>query len=368
MNDLQQLLEGVEVEWKTLGEVVEIIRGVRITKNDLLTDGKFPVVSGGIGFMGYTNNYNRESDTITIAQYGTAGYVKWQTEKFWANDVCFCVKPNKAIILNRYLYFYLINKQQYIYDISNRTATPYSIERDKILKLEISIPPLAIQTEIVRLLDTFEELSEDLTKELQKRREQYQHYSNMLFDNAKKSGVHSIEEVCFIEKGNTPIQKAIPGEYPMVVTTTDRKSCDTYQFDSKAVCIPLVSSRGHGVASLNHVYYQEGKFALGNILCAIIPKNEEQIYTKYLYYYFEQTKNYTLVPLMKGGANVALQMKDIKKVKVPLPPIAEQERIVAILDKFDTLSTSKSEGLPKEIELRKKQYEYYRDMLLSFPK
>ena len=96
---------GVNVEWKTLGEVVEIIRGVRITKNDLLTDGKFPVVSGGIGFMGYTNNYNRESDTITIAQYGTAGYVKWQTEKFWANDVCFCVKPNKAIILNRYLYF-----------------------------------------------------------------------------------------------------------------------------------------------------------------------------------------------------------------------------------------------------------------------
>ena len=119
----------------------------------------------------------------------------------------------------------------------------------------------------------------------------------MLFDNAKKSGVHSIGEVCHIEKGKTPIQKAIPGGYPMVVTTTERKSCDTYQFDAKAVCVPLVSSRGHGVASLNHVYYQEGKFALGNILCALIPKNEEQVNPKYLYYYFEQTKDYSLLSM-----------------------------------------------------------------------
>ena len=69
----------------------------------------------------------------------------------------------------------------------------------------------------------------------------------------------------------TPIQKAIPGKYPLVVTTTARKSCNNYQFDKPTVCIPLVSSRGHGVASLNRVYYQEGKFALGNILCGVTP-------------------------------------------------------------------------------------------------
>jgi len=108
MSKLEQLLEGVEVEWKTLGVVAEIIRGVRVTKNDLLPDGIYPVVSGGVGFMGYINQYNREADTITIAQYGTAGYVKWQPEKFWANDVCFCIKPNTEIILNRYLYFILL--------------------------------------------------------------------------------------------------------------------------------------------------------------------------------------------------------------------------------------------------------------------
>ena len=75
-----------------------------------------------------------------------------------------------------------------------------------------------------------------------------------------------LEECCSLQKGNTPIQKAVPGEYPLVVTTSERKTSVDYQFDKPAVCIPLVSSRGHGVASLNEVFYPEGKFALGNIL------------------------------------------------------------------------------------------------------
>ncbi|HFR3672408.1 TPA: restriction endonuclease subunit S, partial [Streptococcus suis] len=95
MNHIEKMLQDYcpnGVEWKELGEVCEIQRGVRITKNQLLPSG-YPVVSGGTGYMGYTDNYNREADTITIAQYGTAGYVNIQKEKFWANDVCFSVYP-----------------------------------------------------------------------------------------------------------------------------------------------------------------------------------------------------------------------------------------------------------------------------------
>ena len=99
-------------------------------------------------------------------------------------------------------------------------------------------------------------------------------------------------EVCTITKGKTPIQKAIPGKYPLVVTTSERKSCNTYQFDKSAVCIPLVSSRGHGVASLNHVYFQSGKFALGNILCAVIPNDESLLSANFLYHYLEYKKDY----------------------------------------------------------------------------
>lgn len=171
-----------------------------------------------------------------------------------------------------------------------------------------------------------------------------------------------IGDICTITKGKTPIQKAIPGEYPLVVTTSERKSSNTYQFDRAAVCIPLVSSRGHGVASLNHVYFQSGKFALGNILCAVIPNDESILSANFLYHYLEYKKDTLLVPLMKGGANVSLHIDDIQRVKIPLPPIEVQNRTIEILDKFVELS----DALSKELSARQNQYKYYRDLLLDF--
>ncbi len=136
-------LKGFNQNWQRvrLGDIAEIKRGVRITKNELDVFGKYPVVSGGVGFLGYTNNFNRYENTITIAQYGTAGYVNFQKNKFWANDVCFCIYPNKDIIKNIFLYYFLKVNQNYLYEISNRNATPYSISKDKILDFEILLPP-----------------------------------------------------------------------------------------------------------------------------------------------------------------------------------------------------------------------------------
>ncbi|WRB31625.1 restriction endonuclease subunit S [Helicobacter pylori] len=135
-----------------LGDIAEIKRGVRITKNELDIFGKYPVVSGGVGFLGYTNNFNRYENTITIAQYGTAGYVNFQKNKFWANDICFCVYPNKDVIKNIFLYYFLKVNQNYLYEISNRNATPYSISKDKILDFEILLPPLNEQIAIANIL------------------------------------------------------------------------------------------------------------------------------------------------------------------------------------------------------------------------
>jgi len=305
---------------------------------------------------------------VLVTMIGTIGEVCIvDDERDFCGQNLYLVRLDNNKILTKYFYYFITSatvKNSLV--IQKNTSSQGYIKAGSIENLKFPLPPLPVQSEIVRILDNFTELTAEITAGLQKRREQYRHYSTMLFDDAKKSGEYSIQEVCHIEKGKTPIQKAIPGVYPMVVTTTERKSCDTYQFDAKAVCIPLVSSRGHGVASLTHVYYQEGKFALGNILCAIIPKNEEQVYPKYLYYYFEQTKDYTLVPLMKGGANVALHMNDVEKVKVPIPSLEEQKRIVDILERFETLCNDISVGLPAEIAARLKQYEYYRDKLLSF--
>ncbi len=183
LKSLLQTLAPKGVEFRKLGEVCEIIRGKRVTKKEILDKGKYPVVSGGIGFMGYLDEYNREENTITIAQYGTAGFVNWQNQKFWANDVCFSVIPKETLI-NRYLYYVLTNMQNYLYSISNRSAIPYSISSNNIMQITIPIPPLEIQQEIVKILDQFLALTTDLLAgipaEIEARKKQYEYYREKL--------------------------------------------------------------------------------------------------------------------------------------------------------------------------------------------
>ncbi len=175
-------LKGFNQAWQRvrLGDIAEIKRGVRITKNELDVFGKYPVVSGGVGFLGYTNNFNRYENTITIAQYGTAGFVNWQNQKFWANDVCFCVYPNKDVIKNIFLYYFLKVNQNYLYEISNRNATPYSISKDKILDFEIPLPPLNEQIAIANILS---DLDNEIISLKNKKRQ---------FENIKKALNHNL--------------------------------------------------------------------------------------------------------------------------------------------------------------------------------
>jgi len=144
----------------------------------------------------------------------------------------------------------------------------------------------------------------------------------------------TIGELCNIVKGETGIASAIAGEYPLVVTAKERKTSATHQFDTQAVCIPLVSSSGHGKKSLNHVHYQEGKFALGTILAAVIPKNNHEISANFLHQYLLFYKDTKIVPLMRGAANVSLAVKDIAKIEIPLPPIDEQKDFIVFFNEL----------------------------------
>lgn len=134
----------------------------------------------------------------------------------------------------------------------------------------------------------------------------------------------SLGELCTITKGITGIQKAIPGEYPMVVTSEERKSHNEYQFDDEAVIVPLVSGTGHGHASIKRIHYQKGKFALGTILCAIIPKDKTVLNAEYLFRYLDLNRENDLVARMKGMANVTLPIKEIAKIEIPLPGLSDQ--------------------------------------------
>jgi type I restriction enzyme, S subunit len=146
-------------------------------------------------------------------------------------------------------------------------------------------------------------------------------------------------ELCTIEKGKTGILKAIPGEYPLVVTGEERKTHNEFQFDNEAVIIPLVSGTGHGHASIKRIFYQTGKFALGTILCAVIPKNKEQLSAGYLYRFLELNKEKELVSRMKGMANVTLPIKEIAEIEIPLPSLEEQ---IHFVEKYNNLEDQTS--------------------------
>lgn len=141
---------------------------------------------------------------------------------------------------------------------------------------------------------------------------------------------YRLKDICSFTKGATGIMKADGGKYPLVALGEERRSHSEFQFDAKAVIVPLISSTGHGHASMKRVHYQEGKFALGNILCAVIPKDETQLHPKYIHLYLQQFKDSLLVPLMKGAANVSLPMNKLADVEIEVPSFERQLEIIEL--------------------------------------
>lgn len=141
---------------------------------------------------------------------------------------------------------------------------------------------------------------------------------------------YRLKDLCSITKGATGIMKADGGKYPLVALSDERRNHSEFQFDAKAVIVPLISSTGHGHASMKRVHYQEGKFALGNILCAVIPNDETQLNAKYLHLYLQQFKETLLVPLMKGAANVSLPMNKLADVEIEVPSLERQLEIIEL--------------------------------------
>lgn len=352
------------VEYIKLGELIDYEQPTKYIVSSTEYDDSYttPVLTAGQSFiLGYTNEVNNHfianTDNPVIIFDDFTGAYKWVDFEFKVKSSAMkMLRPKSNCVSLRYI-FYCMEK------LAFRSTEHKRLWIGTYSEFLIPVPSIQVQNDIVDLLDNFLEYSSELEHELELRKKQFSEVAFRLLIDENQGEKKKILDICSVTKGASAIQKTIPGQYPMVVTTSERKSSNNFQFDTKAVCIPLVSSRGHGVASLNHVYYQEGKFALGNILCAVVPKDEDKVLAQYLYYYFECTKDKTLVPLMKGGANVAMKVKDVESVKVIIPDISDQNRIIEKLKAFEEYC---SVILPREIELRKKQYNYYRDIILSF--
>ncbi len=185
MHKIERLLQTLApkgVEFRKLGEVINILKGKQLNKELLLDYGEYPVMNGGIHASGYWNEYNTDYPKIIISQGGaSAGYVNYMTSKFWAGAHCYAIELNSEKLNYKFLYYFLKNSQTILMKSQFGAGIP-ALNKADIETLTIPIPPLEIQQEIVKILDAFTELNTELNTELKARKKQYQYYQNMLLD------------------------------------------------------------------------------------------------------------------------------------------------------------------------------------------
>lgn len=364
------------VEWKNLGAVTTIIRGKRVTKSQLIENGKYPVISGGIEPMGYINDYNRDENTITIAQYGTAGYVNFIREKFWANDVCYSVYPTDEI-LNKYLYYCLIHNQDYFYRVRNTDAIPYSIALTKIQALKIPVPPLAVQKKIIQDLDTFANLIENIDNEIIARQKQFVIALNRFFEaDIKRVEISQLGKITrgrrfvrtdIVDQGTPCIHYGdIYTRYPVCVNealtflTGDITKKMRYAQSGDVVYVGAGENNediGMAIAWLSK------EPAAVHDACYILSEHKQD--AKYLAYMSRANDFHQQLKMsVASGKICSIPPDGLGRVKIPVPPIAEQR---AIAEKLDTIEAFIN-NLKTERALRQQQYEYYREHLINLLK
>ena len=383
---IERLLQGAEVVWKPLGEVAEYEQPTKyLVKSSNYKDIYLtPVLTAGKTFiLGYTDEtegiYKASiSPVIIFDDFTTAN--KWVDFDFKAKSSAMkmITSKNEKEVLLKYIYYWLNtlpseliegdHKRQWISNYANK---------------KIPLPPLSVQQEIVRILDKFTQLEAELEAELDCRKRQYEYYRNKLltFNEIGGGGTEIVwktlgEVSKKISSGGTPkttVSEYYNGEIPWLRTQevgygeiwdTSIKITEEAIKNSSAKWIPkdcvIIAMYG---ATVGRVGINKIPLTT-NQACANIEVNEEIANYKYIYYYL--LNQYEYIKSLGAGSQTNINAQIVKSLKIPLPPLEEQQRISNILDKFDTLVNSISEGLPKEIALRRKQYEYYRERLLSF--
>ena len=234
-------------------------------------------------------------------------------------------------------------------------------------KIDIPVPPLAVQREIVRILDQFTTLEVELEAELEARRTQYEHYRNHLLSYESLAARGPVEivklgELAHIATGGRNTSDAVEnGTYPFYVRSQVPLSSNEYDFDESAV---LTAGDGVGVGKVFH--HVEGKYALHQRAYRIVP-NLELLSSRYLYHVMVSQFGRYLESTVFHSSVTSVRKPMLERFPVAVPPMEEQDRVAEVLDRFDALVNDITSGLPAEIAARRAQYEHYRDRLLSFP-
>lgn len=377
--NILQMIEQCQVEWKMLGGVAEIKTGQPISKQKISeNEGVYPVINSGREPLGYLNEWNTENDPIGITTRGAGvGSITWQDGKYFRGNLNYSVSIKNLNELDvRFLYHLLLEYQENIHALCTFTGIP-ALNASELKKLKLPIPPFTIQKEIVKLLDKLTELEATLEAtleaELSLREKQYTFYRDHLLSFGDDVEWKSLGEV--VEYSSTRIRYELLNENNYVgvdnlLQNRAGKTISNYVPTSGNLTQFILGDIliGNIRPYLKKIWQAdcEGGTNGDVLVIRIIDKNVD---TRYLYQVLADDKFFEYNMKHAKGAKMPRGNKQaILQYKIPIPPLTTQQKIVAILDKFDRLTNSITEGLPKEIELRRKQYEYYREKLLTFPK
>ncbi|WP_426961567.1 restriction endonuclease subunit S [Glaesserella parasuis] len=405
---IEKLLNGREVEWKHLGDIASYIRGLTYTKNNESPNNEGYKILRANNITLSNNTLNL--DDIKIVKFDTK--VK-ENQKLYKNDILISAASGsrehvgKVAFITadldyyfggfmgvircvndvnpRYVFHILTSDlfQNYLNEVLN-SSTINNLNSKVMEAFFVPIPPLDVQQEIVRILDAFTSLTAELTAELTSRQKQYQYFRDKLlnFDDISDRGGYETnpitkalwhnKKVVFKALGNIsenldfmrkPITSGLreKGNIPYYGASGIVDYVKDYIFEGDYL---LVSEDGANLLARNTpiAFSISGKNWVNNH--AHVLKFNTYTERRFVEFYLN---NIDLTPYISGAAQPKLNKNNLSNIKIPAPPFEEQQRIVAILDKFETLTNSIVDGLPKEIELRRKQYEYYREKLLSFP-
>ena len=381
---LDKLLDGAEVKWMPLDEVANIANNARKpVKSSLRISGNIPYY-GANNIQDYVEGYTHDGEFVLIAEDGSASLenysIQWAVGKFWANNHVHVVN-GKEKLNNRFLYHYLTN-MNFIPFLAGKERA--KLTKAKLQQIPIPIPPLPVQTEIVKILDALTALTSELTSELTLRRKQYEYYREKLLSEEELGKVgfewKTLGDVAKIQRGASPrpISQYItdePNGIPWI--KIGDTSLDSKYIENTAQKITIEGAKKSRIL-------KSGDFVMSNSMSygrpyilkisgaihdgwASISDFENILSSDFLYYYLSSN---TVQNYWNGKINSSsvsnLNSDIIKSLPIPIPTLNIQIEIAKTLDKFETLINSITEGLPLAIEQSQKRYEYYRELLLSF--
>ena len=383
MSRLEELIQEYcpnGVEYRRIQEFCSVNRG-RVMSKEYLRDnsGNYPVYSSQTennGIFGYINTYDFDFESITWTTDGArAGSVFYHSEeKFSITNVCGLIRVIDENISTRFLYYLLeIHAKDYV---SSGMGNP-KLMSNVMNRISLPLPPLPVQEEIVRILDKFTALEAELEAELEARKKQYEYYRSHLLTLSDDTPSVQLDKIADFKYGFTDIAKEIGTARFIRITDigsngklvpNDCKYVDLNS-DSEGYLLEkgdILMARTGATYGKTMLFDEDYPAVYASFLIRI--RFAENTILPAYYWHFAQSDLYWIQAnkLVSKAGQPQFNANVLKNVNIPVPPISEQRRIIALLDRFDTLVNDITQGLPAEIEARRKQYEYYRNQLLTF--